>query len=469
MRSYVTSKEASDRAFYLGLMDHAPDVVEAVMNPFGKHAAPEGFVSQFRGTPLHEQAIQLEQQGLQIEQQRDQLWQAREQQRDQFEPQEKLLRQKREALDMQRRMLELELERMVGSGQAAEPAPAPPEGTPPAEAEQLQEVAKAAGIRQAHLVMYKLAAPKVPKLDLLGKGKALATQAMNGGLNEATTQAIKDHLLTNVGGAALLGGAAGYLNADEQRGESGMGGALRGALMGGGVGLLGSAVQGGLHLKGLHDANVAGGMTANRSANRVAKGLLTPEGVAAYKAELAANRTQALKAPRSAKGATPPPAQGAGPIPSLRAPTGPVPTPPPAQGAGPIPSLRAPTGPVPSLQAPAPTPAPQAAVPPVAATSSQAPKVPALGRSAPLGVPLDRDALAQMAANKGVSPEMTKQLLDPSTPIKGPALNASPSPLPGVPPVSSGPAASPAIPPVRPRPNMQALPGMGPASPASLA
>lgn len=241
-----------------------------------------------------------------------------------------------------------------------------------------------------------------------------------------------------------------------------MGGALRGALMGGGVGLLGSAVQGGLHLKGLHDANVAGGMTANRSANRVAKGLLTPEGVAAYKAELAANRTQALKAPRSAKGATPPP----------------------AQGAGPIPSLRAPTGPVPPLQAPAPTPAPQAAVPPVAATTPVAggvpplqtptpqpavPPKPALGRSAPLGVPLDRGALAQMAANKGVSPEMTKQLLDPSTPIKGPALNASPSPLPGVPPVSSGPAASPAIPPVRPRPNMQALPGMGPASPASLA
>lgn len=471
MRSFVTQAEQEKRAFYSMLISHGPAVAEAVLHPFGKKASfsdNEDWLVKFRGTELHQEAIQLAQQELQNSQARDSLCTQQSQVEEGFEPQFKLLRKQGDALDMQKELLNLKLEGLVGQGTVTPPPD--PSGLDPAQVQVAEEeVAKAAA------AFLKEAKPGL-SLGMLGDKaqQLLRVGSRTGGMKPEVAKAIKDSLITNVGGGALLGAAGGYLNADEQKGESGLSGALRGALMGGGLGAVTSGVQGAAGLKGTFDKFKGKGLTSEQALHGTASTMLTPQG----KGQLnrlagsggkpdAASRLQRMqdkgiawgsKAPVRGEVQADPFPQSAAPKPSAPAAAAPARK---TVVEQPIPDLHLPTPAsvapaappsVPDLQLPS-RPAAQA---PASPPASPAPAPPPSPQRRDLQItPLDPAKQVNYALQRGATPEQIQQL-NPGTPVRGPALSPS---GPASPPAASGVRTNPGAGPSGPPTNL------GPASP----
>ena len=445
MRSFVTQAEQEKRAFYSMLISHGPVVAEAILHPFGKKASfsdNEDWLVKFRGTELHQEAIQLAQQELQNSQARDSLRTQQSQVEEGFEPQFKLLRKQRDALDMQKELLNLKLEGLVGQGTMIPPPDA--SGLDPAQVQVAEEeVAKAA----AAFVKEALPSPQL----------AINTRS----LKPSVRKAIVDSLTTNVGGGALLGAAGGFLSADEQKGESGLGGALRGAVMGGGMGALTSGAQGYMGVKGTYDKLRSKGLGHEQARLGTAKTLLSAKGkqeldqLAAMRKPPVTGEVHADPFPQSAAPKPSAPAAAAParktvveqPIPDLHLPT---PAPKPAAA----PASVAPAAPpsVPDLQLP-PRPAAQAPASPPASPALAPPPSPQ--RRDLQITPLDPAKQVNYALQRGATPEQIQQL-NPGTPVRGPALSPS---GPASPPAASGVRTNPGAKPSGPPTNL------GPASP----
>jgi hypothetical protein len=100
----------------------------------------DDWLEKYKGTPLLDQAIQLEQQSLELEMQRKQVQRQEDEEYDQKDEVRKQRRQQEDELNVQKKMLDLELAKVEGEQMqapeepAAPPAPAEPQSapTPPA-------------------------------------------------------------------------------------------------------------------------------------------------------------------------------------------------------------------------------------------------------------------------------------------------------------------------------------------------
>ena len=418
MRPNVTENERKKLAHELLLraLDHKDR--DAVMYPFGAYSKlasyddnnPEHWTTKYRGTPLHDQAIDIAQRELQLKQTEQNAAMQEDGLRDQMREQQKMLDSQRNAVRMEKEMLNLELEKLLGQS----PAPSDVMPAPAADPAQFQE-AEMAGAMKAAADLRKLAAtPAVPKprLSTWDRTKALAGAAFDGGLNPATTKAIKEHFGNAMVPGALLGAAGGYLAKDDR--ESGLDAALRGGLMGAGMGAATAGISGYSKLKN-QAAELAKtrGISEGTALSRIAHGGLSAEGQTAH--------TQALRqamADMRDTGAKPKsPAKPAATTPAAETPAA-SPAPAPAQAAAPAPEVPAPA----PAAAPAETPASRDAV---------------IGNRAGLSIQGGSRALLH---NPGIGPAYTPGNL----PVK--ASIGVQAPAPSVPPPQA-PASPPAAPP----------------------
>ena len=186
------------------------------------HGDDPSWLSQFQGSPLAQQALQIAQQEIQLDQQD----MAERGMRDQEMERSRMMWQQRDALRLQKRMLELQLaEQQLGAatapelqGQAPEPSPAaaqgagaPGEGTP----QGLPETPKTSGVSKETILrmrmkaaaaqMSKAAALNAKVVEELGKGGLGAVRSGFGSMGKALSKGYNLAEGGGVGGAIRAG------------------------------------------------------------------------------------------------------------------------------------------------------------------------------------------------------------------------------------------------------------------------
>lgn len=245
----------------------------ALKTSFCRHGDDE-WLEKFKGTPLMDQALQLEQQSIQTEM-------AELQNRQQTSETSRRFWEMRDQMDLQKRMLELQLV-MAKNQPPIPPSPSPVDEAPPAPEEgseagppvpgaATEKMSAAIGISAQNLEFADAMGRKLAHADM--EKMALAVPGGLAGLGQAAKQFVK----TNpVGALSAAGGAlgAGY-GAMSAQGEGGrpatLGQRLKGAVGYGAAGAgAGALAGGGLKFHGaVRNQMQAAGQTARQAAGHV--------------------------------------------------------------------------------------------------------------------------------------------------------------------------------------------------------
>lgn len=255
-----------------------PAVREALRNPFGKQASSHSYsgsdkpswVQEFRGTPMHSQAIDLQQQLIQLQAQKEQVRSVQDEAHRSSHEQREMLDKQEDALEMQKEMLLLDLERSLGaqSEMAVEP---PPMGELPPEQE---KAAMLRGVEDAILDFQRMRKTAAP-VGLLGRGSAFLGAASQH-LDPAVKAKMMETLTNRTLAGAAVGAAGGALTKDDNEGYlQAMG---KGGLLGGALGAGSAAVSGASHLNSEASKLTAMGLDRGSALTAASNKMLTPAG-----------------------------------------------------------------------------------------------------------------------------------------------------------------------------------------------
>ena len=249
-----------------------------VLSHFTKEATglvghQESWIDRYEGTPLFDQAFALQQQILQMELLQMETERIKEDEEDKLRRESKTdYWGQRRQLDLQKDLLDLQLAK-VKNDEAMASAP-PPTMPPPMSVPGLAPLPE----KTASHPFVKEAVPGAGVLSRFGDlGRAALEHGIDTNKLKAGLASIAPHIATG----AITGGITGAVNADGSKGESTIGGALKGALGGAAIGTLGGAAG---KVWDKSSRALASGVQNNRldalSAATLGSGkkLLTPEG-----------------------------------------------------------------------------------------------------------------------------------------------------------------------------------------------